>query len=125
MIRPVIKAVDSGTATYDKTAGDLQSNIAVKRDKITGTLKHVEGFEAFGDGENDGNFLALELKADEGVEIKTILLNGTHGEVTVDDGFCVYRITDKEKQKIKITYAKGTETVTKVYTLKELNLEEG
>lgn len=124
MTRPVVKAVDGGAATYDKTAADLQMNIAVKRDKITGTLKSVKGFKAFPADEQDGHFLALTLAAEEGVTIKTQLLNGKNGEITVDDGFCVYRITDKDKQKIKVTYTKGTETVVKIYTLKELKLLE-
>lgn len=116
--------MDSGAQCYDKTAADLQENIVVKRDKITGTLKHTTGFQAFGEGEQDGNFLALALPADPDVEITTEVINGKSGPVNVgEERFCVYRITDKDRQKIKVVYKKGGDTVTKIYTLTGLKLK--
>lgn len=116
--------MDSGAQCYDKTAADLQENIVVKRDKITGTLKHTTGFQAFGADEQDGNFLALALPADPDVEITTEVINGKSGPVKVgEERFCVYRITDKDRQKIKVVYKKGGDTVTKVYTLTGLKLK--
>ena len=116
--------MDDGTAVYDKTAKDLQSNIVIGENEITGTLKHVTGYSAFDASEQDGNFLALSMTADEDVEIKTELVNGVHGEVTVDDGFCVYRITDKSQQSVKITFTKGKDIVTKIYSLTGLDCKD-
>ena len=124
MIRPVIKAVSDGTAVYTKTAGDFQSDIVIKRDKITGTLKHQTDFPEFPEEEKDGYFLALALSAAEGVKITTKVINGVHDEeITVDDGFCVYRITDTDRQKVKVSFTKDGETVNKIYTLKYLILK--
>lgn len=113
--------MDGGTAVYDKTANDLQSSIVIGEDAITGTLNRVTDYSAFGADEQDGNFLALSLSANEDVEIKTELVNGVHGEVTVDDGFCVYRITDKTQQSIKVIFTKGQDIVTKTYSLTGLD----
>lgn len=124
MISPVVKAVDGGTSVYDKTASELQSDIMVGDDAITGTLKTVEGYAAFGAGEQDGHFLALSLDADgDEVEITTELVGGVHGEVAVNDGFCVYRITNKNTQSVRVTFTKDDESVTKTYSLSGLILE--
>lgn len=123
MMRPAIKAVSDGAVIYTKTASDFQSGIAIKRDKIAGTLKHQTDFPEFPEEEKEGYFLALALSAAEGVKITTKVVNGLHDEVTVEDGFCVYRITDKDRQKVKVSFTKDGETVNKLYTLKHMILK--
>lgn len=58
-----------------------------------------------------GYFLVLSMSsADEGATVKTSMTESKlmHEEVEVDDGFCVYYITDKNKQKIKISAEGGS-----------------
>lgn len=104
---------------------ELQSDISIKGSKITGTLKHVTDYTDFTTdaGEQEGNFLALDLKAKEGVTIKTQVIGGDHGEVTVTDGFCVYRIKSKDTQKIKVTFEKGETIETTTYDLTGLDCQ--
>lgn len=87
-------------------------------------MKHVIGFTTAFPGESEGNFLALSLTAKSGVEITTGLINGNHGMVKVTDGFCVYRITDKSKQKVKVEFKKDDVVETKVYDLTGLTCNE-
>lgn len=59
----------------------------------------------------DGYFLVLSMDSeDEAATIKTIMTDSElmKDEVEVNDGFCVYRITDKNKQKIKISAEGGS-----------------
>jgi hypothetical protein len=56
--------------------------------------------------------------------LKTELIGGVHGEKTLDpDGICIFRITDTETQKIKITASAGGESYSKIYSLGGLTLE--
>ncbi len=109
-----------------KYASDLQSGIRIGAESITGTLKYVTGYTGFsGDvSEQSGNYLALHIEADEPDSIVAELVNGTHGPVTLDDdGLLVTRVTNKSTQTIRITATKGTESVTKTYSLAGLVVE--
>lgn len=95
---------------------------------IAGVLHKKEDFYAFNPSnptEQSGHYLVLKLIPLEEATIKTKVIGGTTPEVTVNDGFCVYRITDERKQKIQISTTKAEETKTKVYDLSKLLLEEG
>ena len=125
MISLTVKPVDGGTNKYGKDISDLQDGITIEGDEISGTLKYTKDFvKAFGEDEKDGNFLALEISSDNGETITTEVVNGTHGPVTVDDGFCIYRITDKDTQKIKITVSKGDQSKVVQYGLTGLTCDE-
>ena len=125
MISLTVKPVDGGTNKYGKDISDLQDGITIEGDEISGTLKYTKDFvKAFGEDEKDGNFLALEISSDNGKTITTEVVNGTHGPVTVDDGFCIYRITDKDTQKIKITVSKGDQSKVVQYGLTGLTCDE-
>lgn len=98
----------------------------MSEDEITGTSKHVSSYPGFSgsEEEQEGNFLALSLKANEGVTISTELLNGTHGAVEVTDGFCVYRITDKDQQSMKVTFETDGAKIVKTYGLSGLDCQK-
>lgn len=49
-------------------------------------------------------------------------MNGTSGNKKVTDGFCVYRITDKDSQMIRVSAKKGGKVLTKEYSLSQLVL---
>lgn len=108
---------------------DLQSDIAFRGDQITGKLKYVEDFSvAFPDeGEKSGNFLSLTFDGMNADKIEMELEGGDHpGPVDVtSDKFCVFRIKDKTKQKIKVTATKNDDesTDTRTFDLSLLELE--
>lgn len=104
---------------YGLAANALQSEITIEDSSITGTLNHVSNYTQFSGQaeEQSGNYLALSLSAADGVTIETEVVNGSHGPVIVDDGFCVYRIVDNTKQKIRVTATKGSVSKTTLYSL--------
>lgn len=114
---------------FGKTVSDLQSNIAVGSKAITGTLKYVADYSsAYGTGEDSGNYLVLhaEVPDAEDVVITAELVNGVHGPTTLDDdGLIIFRITDKNSQKVRFVASKtGCVPVTKTFTLRGLTLQE-
>ena len=72
-----------------------------------------------------GNYLALDFTASDGATTTVELLGGATGHPVdaTDDMYCVFRITDKYKQKIKVVTTLGDDVVTKVYSLAGLDLE--
>ena len=127
MISLVVKAVDGGTECYGKNASELQQNITITESEISGTLNKIDDYsEAFPDAsEKAGHFLAIAFTFDEGTTVKTKLEGGKKGDVDVTkDKYCVYRIENKDTQKIKITATKGEKSTEKTYSLAKLNLAD-
>ena len=114
--------MDSETDLYGITAKELQTDVTVGDGSISGALEHIEGYSGFSDvrDEQEGYYLALSIEGSEGADITTELVGGSKGEVKVTDGFCVYRITDKDTQRIRITAKKGDAAVEKEYDLTSL-----
>lgn len=120
------------TDAYGKTGNDLQTNVNVSRTAVTGTLKYVTGYTGFNGSElneQEGNYLALDFSTDmdaEGATVKVELVNGTKGEVQLTypgDMFCVFRVTDKNTQNIRVTATKEGATSTRELDLSGLVLE--
>lgn len=107
---------------------DLQDDIEIDGTNITGTVKYIADYSAAGytGDEVSGNFLALHFDSDvDDVVLKAKLINGVHDEVTLDaDRICIFRIADKDEQKIRITAEKDGESYSKIYDLTGLTLEE-
>ena len=116
--------MDGGTACYGKKASELQEDITVSSDAISGTLKKIDDYsEAFGDTEKSGHFLALAFTADNEATVKTKIIGGEKGEVdATKDKYCVYRIKDKDTQKIQVTAEKGGQSTERTYSLTKLTL---
>lgn len=116
---------DDTVYLWGKTASDLQDDIIIAGNAIAGTLKYVEDYSsAFPAGLDSGNYLALKFESDEDAEIEVEIINGTSGPVTLDDdGIWVGRIADKDSQTIKVVARKDEQSVTKTYTLNELECE--
>ena len=111
-----------------KSVTDLQSNIAIGSDSISGTLKYVTGYTGFSGNteEQSGNYLALKCDGlPEADEVTFELVGGTVGHpVTLDsDRLIVVRITDIENQYIVVTATKGGTTMSKTLYLTGLTLE--
>ena len=113
---------------FGKSASDLQENIVVGDDAISGTLKYIEDYSsAFGGDLSSGNYIALIFDTPDvtGATITVEIVGGVSGPVTLDpDRMFVGRIADKSTQTIQVVASKeGYESVTKVYSLTGLTLE--
>lgn len=125
MIAPTVKAGDGSSGEYlGKSASDLQDNIVITGRDITGTLKQIT-FEEFSNNpeETTGHYLVLSLTAPEKVTIKTKI--GDSGvEKEVSDGYCIYRVKDKDKQKIYVITEKDGDSYRQIYNLSGLTLSD-
>ena len=122
-----VKPEDRGAVLFGKAVNELQSDVVVSDDEVTGTLKYVDGYVDFSSNvsEQSGNYLALKIEA-EPAEAETVveLVGGTKGPVTLDDDMnIVLLIKNKDTQSIKVTTTHNEESVTKTYGLSGLTLE--
>lgn len=107
---------------------DLQTNIVIGTDSITGTLKHVSGYIEFSSlvDEQSGNYIALKIATDPTIDVVTTIevVGGTSGPVTLDsDMNAVLKISDNTTQSIRVVSTKEGYTMTKTYSLTDLVLE--
>ena len=122
-----VKPEDGEAVLFGKTVNELQSDVVVSDDEVTGTLKYVDGYVDFSSivSEQSGNYLALKIEA-EPAESETVveLVGGTKGPVTLDDDMnIVLLIKNKDTQSIKVTTTHNEESITKTYGLSGLTLE--
>ena len=118
---------NGGVNLFGKNVSDLQANVSVNGDEITGTLKYVTGYTGFSSNESEqsGNYLALKIETvPDDVETTVELVGGTKGPVTLDEDMnIVLLIKNKDTQSIKVVSTDGDETVTKTFGLTGLTLE--
>ena len=109
-----------------KKAKELQTDVQVNEDSISGTLNYVTGYTGFNSSnplEQEGNFLALKFEAKPGTKITVELIGGTKGPVALDDDMnIVLLIKDNETQKVKVTAIKDEAVEERIYDLTELIL---
>lgn len=122
-----VKPEDGEAVLFGKAVNELQSDMVVADDEVTGTLKHVNGYVDFSSNtsEQSGNYLALKIEA-EPAEAETVveLVGGTKGPVALDDDMnIVLLIKNKDTQSIKVTVDNGENSTTKTYGLIGLTLE--
>ena len=122
-----VKPEDGEAVLFGKAVNELQSDMVVADDEVTGTLKYVNGYVDFSSNtsEQSGNYLALKIDADSEDAVATVeLVGGTKGPVTLDDDMnIVLLIKNKDTQSIKVTTIHNEESVTKTYGLSGLTLE--
>lgn len=113
--------IDPNENLFGYTVDELQSNIVVGNDAITGTLKFISDYStAFGPGEDSGNYIAIHASV-PGVDDVTLTVTVTNPSVLDADGICVCRIADKSTQTITVVASKeGYESVTKEFDLSGL-----
>lgn len=120
---------DVHETAFSKNITDLQSNIVVNAQDISGTVKYVTGYTGFsGDpAKQSGNYLALSFDADPTADKITVEfvndLDKKGAQVLDSDKDAVFRITDKELQYIEVKAYKGGEVSTRVLRLDKLVLE--
>ena len=122
-----VKPEDGEAVLFGKAVNELQSDMVVADDEVTGTLKYVNGYVDFSSNvsEQSGNYLALKIEA-EPAEAETVveLVGGTKGPVALDDDMnIVLLIKNKDTQSIKVTTTHNGESITKIYGLSGLTLE--
>ena len=130
MTKPTVSATARVEDCYGKSAADLQSGITVNADSVEGTLLYVDGYTGFNASEpleQSGNFLALDFSVSPTDSQVTVeLVGGSKGPVQLTypgDMFCVFRITNKDTQSIKVKAVKDGQTTEKVYSLTQLTLQ--
>lgn len=118
---------------------ELQDNIVIGSNAITGTLNYVEDYTGFSSkvSEQEGNYLALTLAGNDfsGLTSVKIGLRPTYksGEAVDDDSGLVEIINDPDRngvfrissndQVFKIVQTNGTKTKTQTFSLAGLTLE--
>ena len=110
---------------FDKSVTDLQTDIVVGANAITGTLKYIADYSSAGYAgyEASGNYLVIHSEATDADSITVEVVGGVHGEQTLDvDGICICRIANTS-QKIRVrAYKDGTVANVKTYSLDSLVL---
>ena len=120
-----IEPDDPDTIRYGKDVADLQDNVLVNDDSVSGTLKYVTGYTGFsGDvEEQSGNYLAFNVVAPNGATNTVQLVGGgaSGNIVTISDDYVVARIKSKNTKLVLTSTINGL-TVTKTYSLRLLKL---
>lgn len=116
--------IDPTENLFGYTVDELQDDIVIGTNAITGTLKYIDDYStAFGPGEDSGNYLAIHASVPD-VDDVTITVTVTNPSVLDADGICVCRIADKSSQTITVVASKeGYDDVTKTYNLSGLTVE--
>lgn len=117
--------IDAAKDLFGKTVSDLQSDIEIDGNAITGTLNYIADYSsAFGGDLAHGNYIALHAEVPD-VDDVTITVTITNPSVLDDDGIIVCRIADKDSQTITVVASKpGFKSVTKVFDLSGLTCLE-
>lgn len=122
----VVSPDDGGTDRYGKKVSELQSGIKLHTSTYYGTLKYQDNYDiGLGEGKDKGYFFSLKFDNKGEHDIWTKLTNADRNDfVKVDDGFCVYRVTDPKKQHVIVQYRDGNTVLeTQDYTLYGLELQ--
>lgn len=126
---------DAADATYpwtDKKPADFQSDIAVADGKVTGSLKFIDGgLSPSGPLAGDGYFLALKFdNYSSGLTYANVQVgivpsaSGMALQTLDSDKNAVFKVTDKDNQKIKIVQSDtaGHKNI-QILDLRDLELE--
>ena len=121
----VTEPEDPNETVLGKKVSDIQSNVFVNDGFIQGTLKYVTGYTGYsGDPElQHGHYLVLKFDHTEGSDTKVSLIGGTSAPVSLDsDMNCVFRIANKNSQKVKVVTTLNGIEVENIYNLSSLKM---
>ncbi len=109
-----------------KSVTDLQSNIAIANNAITGTLLYVDDYTGFSDdpAEQVGNYLALHVNAPEDATVTVEVVGGISGAVTLDNDRIIVDRIASTSQKIKVVMTLDGRQREQIYSLTGLTLNE-
>ena len=107
---------------------ELQENVKVSGDKVTGTLLYVTGYTGFSGktDEQKGNYLAIHATVPDvtGATIKVVSKSGTKYTVDPSDGLIVLRMV-QPLTKLTFEISKdGTPTVIKTFDVSDVVCEK-
>lgn len=116
---------------FDVDVSDMQEDIEVSGNKVTGTLKYLSGSNAITDVWGEGNFICLEFDADDWTDYTSVKVglepSQSSGLVEIiddPDKNGVFKVGNDVSQKFKIVMTDGEQTKTQVLDLSGLELEE-
>lgn len=123
-------AAESGsTKMFGHNVSDLQSNVAINGNKITGTLNNITSGSLV-DTWGEGHFLALKFTASDWAEYTSVMVgldpsqsSGLVEIINDPDKNGTFKVT-ATTQKFKIVATNGTKTKTQEYDLSDLVLAE-
>lgn len=122
-----VKAESASTLIYKTPVSDIQSDVVVSGNTITGTLKYLDEGPIAGYW-GAGNFLALKFSdLDPNATSIKVGLNPSQGSGLVEiigdpDLNGVFKITDKDVQKFRVVITDGHMTKTTDYDLSDLTV---
>ena len=119
-----VAPLTSGTK-YGVDLSTLVSGLTITGTDIKGTLNYYDGSNwelgTWSEEQKAGNFLPLSLSSDGTITVQVI--GGDNGPTQVTDGFCIFRIKDKNTQSIQVKASGGGgKENTKTYSLTGLTL---
>ena len=122
-----VSAMDSATELWGYTISQLQTGITVSNGAITGTLNKIES-GSLADVWGAGYFIALAF-ATENAETDKIFVailptEGAGWQKLDEDLAAVIKVTDKSTQKIYVRSTDGVNTITQVFNLSGLSLDD-
>lgn len=117
-----VRAIPTGIDLFGKDASDLQSNIAVSDDKITGHLNYVTDYTGFSSKveEQQGNYLAIHAECSDSSAVISVKV--TKAVTLQEDGDIVLLIRDHTTQTVTVTAKiEGQDDIVNVYSLADLD----
>ena len=109
---------------------DIQDDISIADGKITGTSKYLPLGNAITDVWGAGNFLALafdnwdESAEDVLVGLEPSVSSGLVSIIDDPDKNGVFKVTDKDTQKIVVVVKSGMKTTRQYFDLSDLTCED-
>lgn len=115
--------IDAAEDILGKTVDELQDDIEIEDDAVSGTLLYIDDYTGFSEDTDlqVGNFLAIHAEVPYVDDVEITCEDG----VVLDSGVIVIRVTDKSTQTVTVVASKeGCESVTRELTLDGLTCEE-
>ena len=116
---------------FDVDVSDLQENVSITGNNVSGTLKYLSGSNPITDVWGEGNFFAFTLAGNTFTGLDSVKVGvepsqstGLVEILTDPDKNGIVKIGDKNVQKFVVLQKKGTQTKKKVYDLSGLVCEE-
>lgn len=125
-VKVTVEPESASSTLLGKKVSDLQSNIVVGDDSISGSLKHVTGYTGFSSkaAEQEGHYLALKFTTDPADAVTTVeLVGGTKGPVALDADRNIVLLIKSNTQSVKVVSTKNDISTIQTYSLTGLTLE--
>lgn len=132
MTAPSVKVLTEGSV-YGVSVSNIQDDVAITTGdvsdfKFTGTSKKLTGSNPITDVWGPGNFVAVTFEADDWTAYDSVKvgLEPSEGSGLVelighlDDLDSVFKITNKNEQRMKVIATKGGQSITKTFYLGDL-----